>query len=117
MREIEKRMIKAIKSKKNFRCTNTDVQWSGDFCKVYLHDNLIATLEVGFLSVDQMKLTLCGWPTPTTRMRLNALCEGLLGERPFTQRKGVQYFREDPIESDDLIAVNTYQEKEHWKVA
>jgi hypothetical protein len=54
---------------------------------VYLHGNRIAWKECG-----RWKLTLAGWPTVTTRSRLNDLCEFVSGSRPFSQKRGVQYF-------------------------
>lgn len=59
---------------------------------VYLHGNRIAWKEGG-----RWKLTLAGWPTVTTRSRLNDLCEFVSGCRPFSQRRHVQHFFNDRI--------------------
>lgn len=82
MRKIENEMLYAVRSRKNWHSGNTEVRISdgGNWCKVYLHGNLIYThcLESG-----ERKFTLAGWNTPTTRSRLNALGVNV-GQRNFT---------------------------------
>ena len=59
-----------------------------------------------------MSMTLAGWPTKTTRDRLNGLCELVIWVRPFSQMKNHQYFRDKEIESDEIITISlptTYQ--------
>ncbi len=69
MRKIEQQMIAAIRQGKNWQGGNTTVsaptlgEWS-----VHLHGNMIT---VG--SDKGLRFTLAGWPTPTTRSRVNAL--------------------------------------------
>jgi hypothetical protein len=81
MRKIERAMINAIRSKKDWRNDNTRVeviesgiQFHPSFNRiinVYLHDNKIACIEDMH---GRMTLNSCGWRTNTTKSRLNALC-------------------------------------------
>lgn len=68
MRQIEKKMIQAVKAGKNFRSGNTVVNVDGSGIKVYLHGNCIYAVYEGV-----KRFTLAGWNTVTTRSRLNAL--------------------------------------------
>ena len=69
MRKIEKNMIEAIKNNKNWASQNTQVLTNETTSNVYLHGNLIAT-------VDDTTMTIYdgGWRSNTTKSRLNALC-------------------------------------------
>lgn len=55
---------------KNFKRANTEVYIFGNFAKLYLHGNNIATYN---LKTEEGVYCSCGWNTPTTRSRLNAL--------------------------------------------
>lgn len=66
-----------------------------------LHGNCIARR----LDDGRVLMTLAGWPTVTTRERLNGLCELLDLGRPFHQKRHDQYFRDLPIDSTDLFEV------------
>lgn len=75
MRVIERDMIQAIKHGKNFKRNNTEVVHTsckdlGDQTHVYLHNNKIATINH---SSKNLVLSSCGWHTPTTKSRLNAI--------------------------------------------
>lgn len=82
MRQIEKKMVAAIKARKNFKSGNTEVTMTRNehFCTciamVYLHDNLIAKISFGPENVVA-QFTLAGWNTNTTRSRLNAFGVGV----------------------------------------
>lgn len=70
MREIEKAMLIAIASRKNWRRNNTEVEISsltGEI-NVYLHGNLICNINN-----NNVAYNLRGWNTATTRSRINAL--------------------------------------------
>ncbi len=68
MRKIEREMIEAIKAKKDYTNDKTQVRVEGNAVKVYLHDNLIATiLENALWLYDG------GWESKTTKSRLNCL--------------------------------------------
>lgn len=71
---------------------------STDGKAVYLHGNRIAWKENG-----RWKLTMAGWGTPTTRSRLNDLCEYVSGSRPFSQKSHVQYFFNHPISAHCVV--------------
>lgn len=70
MREIEKKMLRAIESRKDWHQSNTEVVMLSTCTRVYLHGNLIC--EIDHESNKRMFNT-CGWNTPTTKSRLNAL--------------------------------------------
>lgn len=65
-----------------------------------LHGNVIAWYD-GWA----IQATLAGWPTVTTRERLNGLCERLGIDRRFRQRRGCQYFGRDRILSDAILCL------------
>jgi hypothetical protein len=69
MREIEKNMVKAINSKKDFSQSNTIVHWNDNECNVYLWGNRICHIDKN----GNRTYSHCNWHTPTTRSRLNAL--------------------------------------------
>jgi len=66
--------------------------------ELLLHGNRIAWREG-----DRIMTTLAGWPTVTTRERLNGLCELLGLGRPYHQNHHIQYFQDNPINSTDII--------------
>ena len=68
MRKLEKEMVSAVNGRYTWESGNTKVNVSSGDVFVYLHDNLIFKIVRGVRS-----FTLCGWNTPTTRSRLNAL--------------------------------------------
>lgn len=76
MRIIERQMIAAILENKDWRSSNTRVVVTYfahaahpiERINVYLHDNHIATIER-----DQITINNCGWASPTTKSRLNAI--------------------------------------------
>ena len=81
MRIIEKQMNTAILNCENWKNDNTEVLYSPerDASYVYLHGNHIATVGDTFI-----ELYTCGWNTPTTKSRLNAiLSEHANGARIF----------------------------------
>ncbi len=70
MRIIEKQMNTAILKSKDWKNDNTEVLYSPerDASYVYLHGNHIATINE-----TSIELYTCGWKTPTTKSRLNAI--------------------------------------------
>ena len=69
MREIEKKMVAAIRNGKNFNGNNTQVECqSNGNIYVYLFGNCIYKIVNG-----KARFNLCGWNSVTTRSRLNAL--------------------------------------------
>ena len=119
MRKIEQQMVDAIKQGKSFSLANTRVTHrkktdTGTASGVYLHNNLICVVHWNEVrkgltsrdySVESIDCTLAGWPTVTTRSRLNAICRGLGMVCRFGQRKGRQYFDDQEIDSTDWVTL------------
>ena len=74
MRKIEKQMNFAISNRGNWSLSNTSVEYNENTncSNVFLHGHMIATVDHGTHSV---KLSSCGWETPTTKSRLNAILQ------------------------------------------
>lgn len=90
MRKIERDMIRAIQQCINWRNGNTSVVMghAGAFV-VSLHGNVIASNS----ATEGFRFTLAGWPTPTTRSRVNALLGAFaVGHARVSQSKGKQYY-------------------------
>lgn len=68
MREIEKKMLRALSDGKTMRQANTEVD---EHANIYLHGNHIATVDGIWVMVNVDALRK--WPTMTTRSRLRAL--------------------------------------------
>ena len=71
MRKIEQQMNRAIANKADWSSSNTMVSFNTNTncSQVRLHGNLIATFDHNV----KVKLSSCGWHTPTTKSRLNAI--------------------------------------------
>lgn len=86
MRKIERQMIHAINCPgKRWSNTNTKVRWSEDqtFAEVLLHDHIIASIS---FNNNKLSISACGWETPTTKSRLNAILSDLVpGARIFAK--------------------------------
>lgn len=81
MRKIEEQMIAAIKAGKNWYKDNTQVSVAAredgaTITSVYLHGNLIA--QTGVDGGHHWGFCFCGWNTPTTRSRINAIIKGCI---------------------------------------
>jgi hypothetical protein len=89
MRKIEQEMIAAIRAGVSRAVgANTRVDHPGNkpcYAEVRLHGHLIATNESG-----AWRFNLCGWNTPTTRSRLNALAREF-GRSDVWTRQGVPF--------------------------
>ena len=68
MRKIEHQMINAIIGKTNWKSANTKVETTDGVSKVYLHNNLIATI-----TSYGVRLFDGGRQSNTTKSRLNAI--------------------------------------------
>lgn len=69
MKEIEMKMVAAIRNGKNFNGNNTQVECqSNGNIYVYLFGNCIYKIVNG-----KARFNLCGWNSVTTRSRLKAL--------------------------------------------
>jgi hypothetical protein len=70
MRVIEKKMIEAIRNRKNMSLDNTVVKHGENTSVVFLHNHPIAV----FIWADNtVAVSNCGWATVTTKSRLNAI--------------------------------------------
>lgn len=70
--------------------------------QLLLHGNVIAEWRGG-----NVYATLAGWPTVTTRERLNGLCR-CIGYGGFNQHKHEQYFNGRPVGADEWVQL-TYE--------
>ena len=72
MRQIEAKMCEAIRNKKDWYQSNTQVFINKpvNCAQIFLHRNQIATYDYNTKSV---LLSSCGWETVTTKSRLNAI--------------------------------------------
>lgn len=71
MRKIEEKMVNAVRNCKYFCEGNTTVEPTQGAVMVYLHGNLI--YKKSRVNGCASAFNMCGWNTPTTRSRLNAL--------------------------------------------
>ena len=93
MRLIERQMCSAIVNKNDWHKDNTEVMYSPsrDVCCVYLHKNLIATIDNNTVEIYDG-----GWRTNTTKSRLNALINGLCdGINQGVYQKNYEWFIRD----------------------
>lgn len=98
MRALEQQMVRALKDGVSKQCgSNTAVIRQGEFIIVELHGNQIAEIDI---ARKRVALSNAGWPTPTTKSRLNAIMAGLNLKRT--------------ISSHEQVAARVYQEKGVW---
>ena len=97
MRLIEQQMCSAVVNKNDWRKDNTEVMYSPsrDVCCVYLHKNLIATIDNNSVEVYDG-----GWQSNTTKSRLNAIINGLCdGTMCGVFQKNYEWFIYDHIDT------------------
>ena len=104
MRMGSTRLAIAFKNGKKLRLSTSGT----DGTTVWYHHNKIAWRNPD----GSISLTLAGWPTITTRERLNTICDVLFGSRPFYQRDHVQYWRDDEITHNQVITYRMLDEVE-----
>ena len=75
MRQISKRAANAFFAGSNAIEGNTRVTVTDENVRMYLHENLIAHLSTPAKGKPVLLVTLAGYPTPTTRDRINAILE------------------------------------------
>lgn len=97
MRKVTKSVCEAFINGKKKSAGNTRTDGEA----LFLHGNKIAERRE-----DGIYATFAGWPTVTTRERLNGLCELLGLGRPFRQRRYNQHFKNKPILSSDWIKLS-----------
>ena len=106
MRKIEREMIQAIIDRRNFSKANTSVvlhtssSGKSKDMRVYLHGNWIAE----YTQDGQLNINHCGWKTRTTKSRLNALIQFVLGGTFRLGQRNFEWFLFKTISKD----ANTY---------
>ena len=85
MRKIEREMIQAIVDRRGWHKSNTAVKvHSPHHVEVLLHGNSIASYYSDGAGV--LELRHCGWTTPTTKSRLNAILQFVTGSARVFQK-------------------------------
>ena len=90
MRKIEREMIQAIIDGRNWKKANTEVEAhpsGNNEMRVFLHGNNIASYKDGTLYINH-----CGWKTVTTKSRLNALIQFVLGGTCHLGQRNFEWF-------------------------
>ena len=112
MRLIEEQMCNAVINKNDWRKDNTEVLYSPsrDVCCVYLHKNLIATIDNNSVEIYDG-----GWQSNTTKSRLNALINGLCnGYRQGIFQKNYEWFITDNNETVEFAHGYTFS-RVNWR--
>ena len=97
MRKIEKEMLEAIKTRKDWFKANTGVFMEdagnpyGPRAEVYLHGHNIANYWYESGELDVCEVTLARFPTTTTKSRLRALGANV------RTKAGITYLNETPV--------------------
>lgn len=111
MRLIEKKMVEALKEGRSFKSGNTKVsapsiQFLGavgpvEERSVYLFGNKIATISSDQEGFRMLTICMCGWPSVTTRSRLNAIANSFAGNfAGVYQKRGSQLLQGSNREID-----------------
>jgi hypothetical protein len=104
MRQIEQAMCHAVSRGKYFRRGNTEVLVTDKGCEVFLHGNRIARYH---RAAHALSVCLCGWNTPTTKSRLNALLHSFgTGARLYTEKFEPKYMvcgESFPMDSTETV--------------
>jgi len=107
MRVIERKMLRAIDARRNWRCGNTRTEiLFNNFCVVYLHNNPICVIDY---AREMRYFSSCGWNTNTTKSRLNAL-----GARIY-QRNWIWYYNSGVMFHDEDLWGMIYSIKDEHK--
>ena len=86
MRQVTKLIAEAFKNGRKLTRSNTMT----DGQAVYLHGNKIVWRDPDSLS--GLKISMCDWPTPTTRERINGILSTLGSDVGLAQRNHTQGF-------------------------
>jgi hypothetical protein len=103
MRQVTQQAASVFIAVQPFASGNTCVTVDKDHPRVgmYLHGNLIAEK-----TVNGTRGTLAGWPTPTTRERLNGLLTALGVEGSgFYQLEHEQYYDGLPVDANEWVTI------------
>ena len=97
MRKVTRETVEAFVAGHKRTVGNTTT----DGTVLLLHGNRIAER----MPDGSIYATLAGWESPTTRERLNGLCEVLGLGRPFWQQRFVQLYGSRPISPNETIVL------------
>lgn len=89
MRQTAKKLVDAYNAGKNRGAGNSCVSTSDGVTTFSLHGNPIVRVDGTGRRV--ISVSFAGWPTNTTRSRINDICCGLYGGRPVSQMNFDQY--------------------------
>ena len=95
MRKISQNIATSFYAGKPLHIDNTYT----DGEKVYLHSNLIAKK----IHPDKLEISLAGYPTMTTRERLNSILNVFGFDHYIQQKEGKQYLVHEPADSKHII--------------
>ncbi len=107
MRKISKLAANAFLHGKTFHMSNTIVQTETGIIYMYLHGHRIAFRNPAVDGLSTVHINLCGWPTPTTRERLNGLLDALGADVGLYQSKHCQYIGDDDMPESGFVSVKT----------
>ena len=96
MRQISKDASQAFWNGQSFKRSNTEVRMTNVTVEFYLHGNLIAERSLLF---DILRINHCGWPTVTTKERLNAILN-VGGYRDRIYQKDYSWYISKDLEKD-----------------
>ena len=97
MRKVTKETVEAFLAGYSRTVGNTTT----DGKTLFLHGNKIAEK----MPDGSIHATLAGWGSPTTRERLNGLCELLGLGRPFSQKRYGQYYGQRSVGVNETIVL------------
>jgi hypothetical protein len=107
MRKITYDAARAFLDGKSLTIGNTHT----DGTNLYLFGNRIATKEnLSFMPRcdGKVKLTLAGWPTATTRERLNGVLELIKADCRVYQEKHTQFYGNTEIDDEDNMTLDWF---------
>ena len=96
MRKISREASEAFWNEKDYTKSNTRVLVFDTHVDFYLHGNMIATRSRLF---DHLYINHCGWTTPTTKERLNAILN-VGGYRNRVYQKDYSWYISNDLEKD-----------------
>ena len=97
MNKTTEKIVTAFLARKTVKFGND----STDGVNLFLHNNLIAQhlMDGGIIG------TLAGWPTRTTRERLNGVCQLTGSDKSFYQKGGLQFFGSEEIGPNKVVDI------------
>lgn len=102
MRKITENAVNAFFAGRNWASGNTIVQADGRQVSMFLHGNKIAWRYTEHS--DEIRVNMCGWPTATTRERMNALTYEFAKVHVY-QRNNTQYIGDVEAYDDETYVI------------